>query len=994
MGNLNFDDVMNFYSKHNRSIFGKIVAAQKKSGLIPFVGAGLSAFCGYKLWGDVLRDLAEFILVDDNRQAVLNRIGEADYEEAAQMILEAYPAMLDQLPDLISPDKLSACPPSKLKASAVYTLPYLFQKGLIITTNFDRVLETVYLKCKDVPIQTVTPNQKDLLGQLRQNLSLGLFKLHGDISSDTVAIDDLVFTRDQYDRKYADDSDLVKELTRWFENRRLLFLGCSLSMDRTMDVLKCVTRSQPGIRHYAILGCKKNDIPRRLQELSCLGILPIFYDDSNHDAVRIILERLLEETDQISYNKLKAESRVISPATKEERRLLFDADYFRFSGRTQELEKLEAFCENEEKISWWAVTGPGGMGKSRLVYEFTNRKCIEGWNIKRFEAHPSKDSNANCIEDLDSWSPEVPRTIVVLDDVQAYMESVKRWLNIIVRRHRSEKLRILLLERDGEDLNSAPWLGGESCDNIPVEWCYCEKFLCLGTMGDSDLMAIMDDFASAAGKKLNAELLLKTLERIDPTLKRPMYAVAIADARCQGKDPTNWNRKQVLDTLLNRELDFHFNRLRGMIGKTPSKTLCTELKELLAYSCVRGFIFLDSFIKTYKERYPKLSNKISDVDMDPQDFFEGLGILRIITVRSIKFDSSGVPIGTFSEAEQKKIITLSCSDIIKEHLVLNLALDSGKQDLLFPAQWEQLPGQLSFLGKLLLDYSDRLKEQPDFWETFFHGKPESILCIRLYGQILWGYIVKYPETASRAIDLLAKLYDETKHDSEIANFYAHGLYASSIEQNLTELTKTVNILEQLYINHPAIPEIAVIYANGLKDLAFNDDFKGHNETVKKLEDLYQAHSGNQQISVNLMSVLRYLGTIRDCQFYLQVMDKCEEIYASHLDCKEVNVEFSICLVNLSYYQKNESDVLKTLNRSRSILDKYPENIDIQLSYAMTWFNLTLQQCDTDIPSSITSIADFLRTHPSIIQQFKIHLAEYLSDHPDHVIRYQLLSELE
>lgn len=61
MSRIKFDDVINFYPKHNQSIFGKIVEAQKGGSLIPFVGAGMSAFCGYKLWGAVLRELAEFI---------------------------------------------------------------------------------------------------------------------------------------------------------------------------------------------------------------------------------------------------------------------------------------------------------------------------------------------------------------------------------------------------------------------------------------------------------------------------------------------------------------------------------------------------------------------------------------------------------------------------------------------------------------------------------------------------------------------------------------------------------------------------------------------------------------------------------------------------------------------------------------------------------------------------------------------------------------------
>lgn len=1110
MNRIKFDDVMNFYPKHNRSIYTKIVEAQKSNSLIPFVGAGMSVFCGYKLWGAVLCELAEFILLEDERQAALKKIDDGAYEEAAQIILEAYPAMLDQLPDLISPDKFNTCPLEKIQASAVYTLPYLFQKGLIMTTNFDRVLENIYLKRSGKSIQVVTPNQQDHLAQLRQNQSLGLFKLHGDIGNETVSINDLVFTGKQYVEKYADESPLVQELTRWFENRRLLFLGCSLNVDRTMEVLKRVTLAQSGIRHYAILGCKKIDIPKRLEEMNDLGILPIFYDDSDHDAVRVILERLLEETDQISYQKLWTTSRMFSVSTKEERRLLFDSDYFPFTGRTQELELLEAFCASDDDISWWAVTGPGGMGKSRLVYEFTNHRRKDGWQIERFEARPSKGSNANCIEALDTWIPEVPHTIVVLDDVQAHMELVRRWLNAVVRSPRSEKLRILLLEREGKDLNSSPWLGAEPCDNIPCEWCYDENFLYLGPMTNTDLITIMDDYATATGQKHNSKILLKTLERVDPELQRPIYAIAIADAQCQGKDPTNWDRKKVLDTLLDRELDFHFNRFQGITGKGATKALHSELRELLARSCVCGFLLLED---AEIERYPKLMKKIEDVDMDFQEFLEGLGILRTVLLRLITIDRSGKPIGKPTEREQQKVIALSCPDLIKEHLVLNMALEEGKSGLLFPQEWEQNPRQLSFLEKLLWDYSDRLREQSAYWNTFFQAKPQNILSARIYGHILWGYADNYPDGAGIAVDRLVQLYDEMEHDTEIAEFYAHGLILLSLNQNLSEHNETVGALEKLYQNHPDISEVVVAYAKGLVNLSCDQDLEGCTETIARLDKLYQNHPDISKVVVEYAKGLVNLSSKQDLESCTETIMQLDKLYQSHPDILEVVVEYArglvnlSCdqdlegltetimrldnlyqnhpdiskvevvyaeglvnfsskqdlegctktiaglehlyqnhpdiseivvayakglvnlsakqdlegcietiaglehlyqnysdwedmatqfmgsLVNLSFYQKSESEVRCTLARSSEIFDRYPQNSDIQLNHAQTWFNLTLKQSEADISATVTNIVDFLRSNTNVIPQFKEALDEYLCTHPDHTVRYQPLLNL-
>lgn len=1066
---IKFDDVMNFYPKHNHSIYSKIVAEQKRGSLIPFVGAGMSAFCGYKSWGAVLQELAGFILIEDKREDALKQINNSAYEEAAQMILESYPAMLDQLPALISPDKLTDCPQEKLRVSAVFALPYLFQKGLVITTNFDRVLEHVYLNWSGEPIQIVIPNQQDCLAQLRQNQSLGLFKLHGDIGSETVSINDLVFTGKQYKEKYADGSPLVQELTRWFENHRLLFLGCSLSVDRTMDVLKNVTLAQPGIRHYAILGCEKSDIPKRLKELNDLGILPVFYDRKDHDAVRVILERLLEDTDQNSYKKLWAASQTAPVAAKEEHRLLFDSDFFPFTGREQELESLEAFCASNEVISWWAVTGPGGMGKSRLVYEFTNQMREEGWKIERFEAHPSKDSRAGDLVNLPMWLPETSRTIVVLDDVQSHMEQVRQWLNEVVRDPRSEKLRILLLEREGKDLNSSSWLGAEPYSDIPVEWCHEKNFLYLNPMNDADLITIMDDYAAAVGKKLNAELLLKTLERVDPELKRPLYAVAIADASCQGKDPTSWEQKKVLDTLLNRELDFHFNRFQGMTGKKATKTLRSELRELLARSCTGGFLLLND---VEIERYPKLTKKMEDLDMDLQEFLEGLGVLRTIRLRSFTLDQFGNPLSESSE-ERQEVIALSCPDLIKEHLVLNLALEGGKGELLFPQGWEQNPGQLLFLRQLLIDYKDRLKEQPDYWKSFFQAIPQNTFAARVYGNILWGYVAYYPNAARVAIDRLGQLYDEMHQDPEIAVSYAKVLISLTAGQGLKKCTEALAQLDKLYRKHPDVPEVMIEYAKGLTNLTVDQDLEGRVETVARLEEFYREHSDISEVAIsyargllnltidddlkrrtatvarltelyqkhpNILEIvveyakglfnltigqdlkgctetvtrldklyrnypdipevtvsyakgLSNLTIDQDLKGRMETVARLDTLYQIHSGSEDVAAEFAGCLVDLALHQKSESEVRDTLARSRAILDRYPKNSSIQLTHAMTWFNLTLQQREADIPATVTDIVNFLCSHAEVIPQFKEALDKYLSAHPDYAVRYHPLTAL-
>ena len=172
----------------------------------------------------------------------------------------------------------------------------------------------------------------------------------------------------------------------------------------------------------------------------------------------------------------------------------------------------------------------------------------------------------------------------------------------------------------------------------------------------------------------------------------------------------------------------------------------------------------------------------------------------------------------------------------------------------------------------------------------------------------------------------------------------------AVEQALKGCTATVARLDELYRSHP---EVAVKYATGLANLTVGQDLKERTATVARLDKL--------------------------CQ--------------SHPDSEDVAAVFADCLVNLALHQKSESEVRNTLTRSKVVFDRYPKNNRIQLSHAMTWFNLTLQQREADIPATVIDIVNFLRSNADAIPGFKEALDKYLSTHPDHAVRYQPLLNL-
>lgn len=271
------------YSAENRSAFGRLCEDIDK--IVPFVGAGLSAFL-YPCWEDFLNRSASNLHPAEKTE-VQSLLTSHRYEEAAGIIEESRGDKFRQ--DILkafgeqklkSPEAIS-----ELKNQAVYILPELFQ-GLVLTTNFDRILEHSY-ELRGKRFKAVGhPPQSELLSDALDGINCPcLFKLHGDIGSP----DRLVLTGKRYDFCYREGGALVRELGAVFSKKSVLFLGCSLEQDRTMDVFDRM--SSPGITHYAILGSAEEDIEQKRAAIKTKNIQAVIYPEKEYSAVKTILER-------------------------------------------------------------------------------------------------------------------------------------------------------------------------------------------------------------------------------------------------------------------------------------------------------------------------------------------------------------------------------------------------------------------------------------------------------------------------------------------------------------------------------------------------------------------------------------------------------------------------------------------------------------------------------------------------------------------------------
>lgn len=280
------DEILELHDNADR--FKTLKQSYARGSVTPFVGAGLSIPSGYPGWTSYLYQLRRETTVSEAK--LDSFIGKGEYEEAAQALYDAMPpdAFDEHLENKFDTkdEPLSGC---------VRYLPHCFTSS-VITTNFDGVLKRCYDDFRK-------PFDEELLGAdaielprlLGRNKNV-LVKLHGKANTARSR----VLTKAEYDAHYGAATKLG-DCIQAIAGKTLLFLGCSLSSDRTVKCLQKIREesgSAAAVRHYAFIpiGDDNDERLRRRDELVKANIFPIWYpEDENHDeCLMALLSKLVE----------------------------------------------------------------------------------------------------------------------------------------------------------------------------------------------------------------------------------------------------------------------------------------------------------------------------------------------------------------------------------------------------------------------------------------------------------------------------------------------------------------------------------------------------------------------------------------------------------------------------------------------------------------------------------------------------------------------------
>ena len=979
-----FKEIMDYKPKHNQDVHDEIKS--HLPDLIPFVGAGLTAFA-YGTWTDALKTLTGYISDTKTRQNIQRLIRDKNNDnhllEAAQEIenVRSPSILAGDLVNLFSAKKLEG-KRHQLSREAISLLPDLFP-NLVLTTNFDQTLETVYQESGHPFAGVFHPGHTELLRPyLRAGGVGGLMKLHGTITGPNIEYGNIVFTENQYKLHYGENSPLVADLTACFRQRIMLFLGCSLEKDRTMTLLRQIR--QPGEYNYAIVSCPKSKRDARIRELGELGIRAIVYEEGRHEAVRVILEQLLADTQPDVYQRLpvhvgKLDNSSIGRFSPKDGRLPL-------IGREKELTQLQEFLgEPNIAFRWWAIVGPGGSGKTRLAYEL-QQQLPSGWNVQWLTQGDYRNLSG-------LTSKLTHNTLLIADYVQRYAQELGKWMRDLAESDRGLPLRLLLVERDSSQAQeSFSWenslhLGAGKGKLNPTRFA---PFLALQPLEDSKLGEIMAQYADKVrGKTLPEaarDMLLDRLHIVDPHLQRPLYALFLTDAWVEAPgNPEQWDREKILQYITGREQE----RPIDVIRNTPD---LAQAIRVLEPACVRLYtmatVWQDALYAQLKkmclEDWQTVTNYATNYGK-PEELLQFIGLGNRDGVDAMR------------------------PDLVGEYFVLSWLMENKDQaEAFLQTAWQNPEATVVFLNRVIHDYAHLLNESPDSWQLFFPDirleSPDAALwaarllinaiglctipaeCARLANQ-QEAIADAHPGVPEIAIEFANGLFNlANKQDAhgaedtinyrleplmkkysnvpEIAIVFAKGLFNLSNCQDVTGRAETVNRLEQLAEQHPDIPEIAIQFANGLFNLAYDQDATGAADTINRLEQLMSNYPDVPEIANVFASGLVNLACDQDAAEAAKTVRRLEQLVEQHSDIPEIAIDFAQGLVNLAYDQ-DAAEAAKTVRRLKQLSNDYPDIPEITIEFAKGLVNLSYHQDATEAAKTVHRLEQLMNDHPDI-----------------------------
>ena len=613
----------------------------------------------------------------------------------------------------------------------------------------------------------------------------------------------------------------------------------------------------------------------------------------------------------------------IQQASDNQKILHYRNKLLKFQGREQELQILRAFLRDEAAIAWMAVTGDGGSGKSKLLYQFTDEmEADTEW--KTVWLHRD---NCGSVLRFNGWAYPC-NLLFVVDYAGAVADQIGRWIEMLDRnRRRPVKIRFVLLEREG--------IGREHGAEIEPMWyqklkgfgeqeravqrreaiCFAgAPFLKLERMDAVSLDKMIRDYASRNGRELDRETrkwILGKAAEIDKKREgiRPLIVLFTADAVMRDREYNKWDIPALIENILRR---YEGNKAIRQGGHWR-ETVCQGREDL--FCALEEMLMFATAVSGWK---------LEDSDELPEVFRASAEKILEMTADELKTFICAVN----EDDEYNGVLQPLEPDLIGEFYVLEY--------------WNQRRFQKEYFEKIKEVFWSESYTLPFaiFWErciqnyctenrfrVFFENgmermepKEDTGVAYDLFNMLL-VVLIAYQENvdAEKTLDRLRELSEKREGNEEIAVVYAQGLFNLSCDQGEEKAEKTLDRLKELSEKREGNEEIALEYAKGLVNLINKQGEEKAEKTLDRLRELSEKREGNEEIALR---------------------------YAKGL----------VNLINKQGEEKAE----KTLDRLRELSEKRKENEEIILVYVKGLLALFLRQ-NIDIEKGAKILREFCST---------------------------------
>ena len=653
--------------------------AIETGNLVWFFGAGISASLTGKVysWMQWIRDGISLIC-DTEFASNLNKALSLD--DSADNLVNIVGKVIDQLKiegsysDWMNTAFNSAAIVNDSLASTLKKI--VVAQDVVATTNYDSLLEQATgLNCYTYQ------DAGKVYEMLDHKRSSHVLHIHGAYNPKQ-NVDNIVASKDQYDNVLSDEG--AQFVQHVLGTKTVIFVGCGQTTD-DVNISQFIAFAKDKLnmdRDYYFLykeGQELVDLPENVH--------PVAFGDEYSD-----LPDFLSDIASLRLRSIMSKNRIVgrtiysNPIVSTDPLLSYHyaQQTIPFCGREEELDKLFRFLATDNSISWWAVTGQAGAGKSRLGLEMLNRLPSTWFGFflddRILKVGDDFKPFADTLVIIDYVCGREPITADIIDELSRLFAST------------DFKLRILLIERENSR-ESGSWYSklNQFGNYSTIPTCeYSDQFLDLHDLRPDDLCTFIAKVCEKIGLPEDPErdeaLRVAYGEKFESLQFRPLYVQMFVEAWIQNgfSYPHYDSFEDLLKWTMNREQRRWLNILNNNVS------CCSALIRLIVRANISGELKEADSDAIYADDW-KIINDFISANSLPGRQSESAAVEMLAAVCQ--------SIGT-----REKSIRPMYPDILKEYMFFYY-MDERRLPSVMQEIWKNIPNIFStFITRCLSDF--------------------------------------------------------------------------------------------------------------------------------------------------------------------------------------------------------------------------------------------------------------------------------------------------